>query len=150
MKVEKVLIAVDNSVCSEQAAQKGFEIAELFNAEIALINIVVPAPAVVSADFPVGPMLIENYDQASDNSHYLMEEIAKKFAKGKEVTFLTVIDTASHGITEQADQWGADLIVIGSHGRGGLYNLLIGSVSESVSRKSTCPVLIIPYREKEA
>ncbi|RZK49320.1 MAG: universal stress protein [Pedobacter sp.] len=148
MEVKKVLIAVDNSLCSEQAAQKGYEIASMFDADVALINIVVPAPAAVSADFPIGPILIENYDQASDNSKFLMEEIANKFARGKETTFLSVIDIASHGITEQAEAWGADLIVIGSHGRGGLFSLLVGSVSESVSRKSTCPVLIIPYKEK--
>ncbi|MBP8067832.1 MAG: universal stress protein, partial [Pedobacter sp.] len=38
------------------------------------------------------------------------------------------------------------LIVIGTHGRGGLYHFLMGSVAEHVARKSACPVLIVPNK----
>jgi nucleotide-binding universal stress UspA family protein len=56
-------------------------------------------------------------------------------------------------ILRSADELGADLIVMGTHGRRGLQRLLMGSVAEEVVRKATCPVLTVrmPFpREREA
>jgi nucleotide-binding universal stress UspA family protein len=49
-------------------------------------------------------------------------------------------------ILEQASKWGADLIVLGSHGRKGLKHFLLGSVSETVARHATCSVEIVRTR----
>jgi nucleotide-binding universal stress UspA family protein len=46
-------------------------------------------------------------------------------------------------INEVADEVGADLIVLGTHGRSGLERMLLGSVSETVSRHSSCTVLLV-------
>ncbi len=77
----------------------------------------------------------------------LLTEIENKHGHGINTTYLSIIDTASHGILQQAEEWHADLIVIGTHGRGGLYHFLMGSVAEHVARKSACPVLIVPNKE---
>jgi nucleotide-binding universal stress UspA family protein len=50
-------------------------------------------------------------------------------------------------IVEQADQTLADMIVIGSHGHGALFRMVLGSVSEGVVRQTDCPVLVVPIRE---
>jgi nucleotide-binding universal stress UspA family protein len=47
-------------------------------------------------------------------------------------------------IVELAKQWPADLIVMGSHGRGGVQRMLRGSVAEQVMRHAPCPILIAP------
>jgi nucleotide-binding universal stress UspA family protein len=49
-------------------------------------------------------------------------------------------------ILAQADQLQADLIVVGSHGHGATYDLLVGSISSGVIRKSKVPVLVVPAR----
>ena len=147
MDFKKILIAVDNSTCSEKAAKIGYETASKFGAEVALLNIIEPAPATVNPDFTLAPVFMEMYDNSQENSHMLLKEISNKYGNGIPTTYLTSLDTASHGIVQQAEEWGADLIVVGTHGRGGLYHFLIGSVAEHVARKSACPVLIVPNKD---
>ena len=53
-------------------------------------------------------------------------------------------DDVRRAIVDEADTVGADLLVIGSHGRSGFERLLLGSTAERVVRKSTCPVLVVP------
>jgi len=146
MDFKKIIIAVDNSICAEKAAKTGYEMAFKFNSEVALINIIEPAPAAVNPDFTLAPVFLETYDNSEENSHQLLKEIADKYSNGIATTYLSIIDTASHGIIQQAQEWGANLIVIGTHGRGGLYHFLMGSVAEHVARKSACPVLIVPNK----
>lgn len=147
MNFKKILIAVDNSTCSEKAAKTGYEMAKKFNSKIALLNIIEPAPTTVNPDYTLAPVFMEMYDNSDENSHLLLKEIEKKFAKGVSTTYLSTIDTATHGIIQQAEEWGAELIVIGTHGRSGLYHFLMGSVAEHVARKSACPVLIVPNKD---
>ncbi|RZK60620.1 MAG: universal stress protein [Pedobacter sp.] len=147
MEFKKILIAVDNSICSEKAAKSGYEMAAKFGAEVALLNIIEPAPATVNPDFTLAPVFMEMYDNSEENSHTLLQEISNKYGNGIPTTYLTSLDTATHGIIQQAEEWAAELIVIGTHGRGGLYHFLMGSVAEHVARKSACPVLIVPNKD---
>ncbi|MBC7416786.1 MAG: universal stress protein [Pedobacter sp.] len=149
MDVKRVLIAVDNSTCSEKAARVGYETALQFGAEVALVNIVEPIPANVNPDLTLAPVFLETYDNSKENSDFLLKEIELKFAKGTKTTYLSAVDTAAHGIIKQAEEWSADLIVIGTYGRTGLYHFLMGSVAEHVARKSACPVLIVPNKWEE-
>ncbi|MFD0941820.1 universal stress protein [Pedobacter boryungensis] len=147
MNFKKILIAVDNSTCSEKAAKAGYEMATKFGAEVALLNIIEPAPATVNSDFTLAPVFMEMYDNSEENSHTLLKEISNKHGNSIPTTYLTSLDTATHGIIQQAEEWGAELIVIGTHGRSGLYHFLMGSVAEHVARKAACPVLIVPNKD---
>lgn len=146
MNFNKILIAVDNSTCSEKAAKTGYEMAKTFGAEVALVNIIEPMPATINQDLTLAPVFLETYDNSEENSNVLLKEMEDKFAGGIKTTYLSVVDSAAHGIINQAEQWGSDLIVIGTYGRTGLYHFLMGSVAEHVARKSACPVLIIPNK----
>ena len=146
MNIKKILIAVDNSTCSEKAAKSGYEIAQKFGAEVALVNIVEPIPATMDQDLVLAPVFMETYDNSEENSHQLLKQIEDTYGNGVPTTYLSVIDSAAHGIIKQSDEWGSDLIVIGTYGRSGLYHFLMGSVAEHVARKSACPVLIIPNK----
>lgn len=149
MNLKKILIAVDNSTCSEKAAKTGYELAKTFGAEVALVNIIEPIPANINPDVTLAPVFLEAYDNSEENSHILLKEIEAKFSQDVPTTYLSVIDSAAHGIIQQSDEWGSDLIVIGTYGRTGIYHFLMGSVAEHVARKSTCPVLIIPNKYEE-
>lgn len=146
MNVKKILVAVDNSTCSEKAARIGYELATTFGAEVALVNIIEPMPATINQDLTLAPVFLESYDNSEENSHALLKEIEKTYGHGIHTTYLSVVDSAAHGIITQSDEWGSDLIVIGTYGRTGLYHFLMGSVAEHVARKSACPVLIIPNK----
>lgn len=148
MDYKKILIALDNSTCAEKAATAGYDLAAKFDAEVALLNIVEPAPATVNPDFTLAPTFMDLYDNSQENSRTLLKEMQNKFGNGQPTTYLSVLDTAAHGIVQQAEEWGADLIVIGTHGRSGLYHFLMGSVAENVASKAACPVLIIPNKHE--
>lgn len=149
MNYKRILIAVDNSLCAEKAAIAGYDLASKFEAEVALLNIIEPAPATVNPDFTLAPVFMEIYDNSEENSHLLLKEIESRHGRGVSTTYLSVLDTASNGIVKQAEEWNADLIVIGTHGRTGLYHFLMGSVAEHVARKAACPVLIVPNKSDE-
>ncbi|MBB5639259.1 nucleotide-binding universal stress UspA family protein [Pedobacter cryoconitis] len=146
MNLKKILIAVDNSTCSEKAAKTGYELAKNFGAEVALVNIIEPMPATMNQDLTLAPVFLESYDNSEEHSHQLLKEMENTYGNGIKTTYLSVVDTAAHGIIQQSDEWGSDLIVIGTYGRTGLYHFLMGSVAEHVARKSACPVLIIPNK----
>lgn len=146
MEYQKILIAVDNSVSAEKAAKVGYEIAAKYHADVALLNIITPSPAIANPDFGFAPAIVEIYDNEVENSSELLKTIERKFGNRANTTFLSSVDTATSGILQQAEEWHADLIVIGSHGRTGLNHFLMGSVAEHVARKSACPVLIVPNK----
>ena len=146
MNIKKIMIAVDNSTCSEKAARIGYEVAKTFEAEVALVNIIEPIPANINPDLTLAPVFMETYDNSEENSHVLLKEIENKYGLGIPTTYLSVVDSAAHGIIQQSDAWGSNLIVIGTYGRTGLYHFLMGSVAEHVARKSACPVLIVPNK----
>ena len=56
-----------------------------------------------------------------------------------------LVGTPANEIARLAEQEKAELIVMGSHGRGGVARLLLGSVAESVLRKASCPVLVVKH-----
>lgn len=146
MNYKRILIAVDNSTCAEKAAKSGYEMAALYDAEVALLNIVEPAPPIANPDFGFTPAIIDIYDNSIENSHILLKEFEDKFSNGIKTMYLSALDTATNGILQQSEEWHADLIVIGTHGRTGLNHFLMGSVAEHVARKSACPVLIVPNK----
>ena len=64
----------------------------------------------------------------------------------RRVSVEVVVGPAAFEIVRRAEERGADLIVVGSHGRGALRRFLLGSVAERVLREAGCPVMIVPDR----
>src|SRR5690606_13444471 len=74
------------------------------------------------------------------------EKIAKDEG-AQEVSSTVILGPAVDSILHQATSLSADMIIIGTHGHGALYNLLMGSTAKGIISKSPCPVLIIPPRK---
>ena len=71
-------------------------------------------------------------------------------ARGVACTSKVVEGNAATEITDRARTIGANMIVVGTHGRTGLAHVVLGSVAERVVRRATCPVLTIPFSKKNA
>lgn len=76
-----------------------------------------------------------------------LQQAAKQFSEAGAQVETAVLEgkgeRVADVIDEDADRWGADLIVIGTHGRTGLSRFLLGSIAEGVVRGSTVPVLLV-------
>jgi nucleotide-binding universal stress UspA family protein len=91
--------------------------------------------------------IMDVQNQLSEN---LIEKTIKKFGNGLQVTHFNEFGDTADGIISCSKEFGADLIVIGTHSRSGIDRLLMGSVAEHVVRHSEIPVLVVPLKESES
>jgi nucleotide-binding universal stress UspA family protein len=141
----KILLAVDDSKFSEAATEAVIRQARPQDTTVRVLN-VEEQPAHLTAGGMAG------YDPALDNE--LKDEVSEAEqlvsrtadllrSKGFEVTASAEMGDPKYKIIDVAEEWGADLIVLGSHGRSGLSRFLMGSVSEAVARHAHCSVTIV-------
>lgn len=150
VKYQRILIATDDSECSKKALQHGYSLAKHMEASVALIHVIEPAsPTNYGADPLMGqqPIIIpETTEIQEENSKKLLDEISRDFQDVKEVFTFSRIGTPKQEILTVASEWAADLIIMGTHGRTGFDHFISGSVSESVIRRASCPVLVVPSK----
>lgn len=148
VKYSRILIATDDSECSKKALQHGRYLANVMEASVALIHVIEPAsPTNYGADPLMGqqPIIIpETTEIQEQNSKSMLDEISKTFNDVKEVFTFSRIGNPKQEILTVAGEWAADLIIMGTHGRTGFDHFISGSVSESVTRRANCPVLVVP------
>ena len=78
-------------------------------------------------------------------SHQQLQQLADRLrASGVETTALQLQGKTVETVIAEADKLQAALIVLGSHGHGAVYNMLVGSVAEGIVRASKVPVLLVP------
>jgi hypothetical protein len=151
--IHRILIAVDDSSYSEQAVNYGVLLAKNLGSKITLVHVdEIPISSPYSAD----PLLNESPAMIPELMHIQEEASKLLFKKIKEqhgdvveMSTVTKIGRVQDEILSVADDCKADMIILGTHGRTGFDHFISGSVSESVARKSKCPVLIIPSPNKE-
>lgn len=147
----KILVAVDGSESSKRALNEAIRIAALSGAEVHAVYLVEKAPV-----FPY----TGHYDMATMNHNLrqlgltTLNEAAQAMAAAKVDgdTELLEMDNMTDDIAKClqrcARDYGADLVVMGTHGFRGVRRAVLGSVAEKFLRLSTCPVLLM--REQTA
>jgi nucleotide-binding universal stress UspA family protein len=143
MNIARILCPTDFSEASAHAIDLASMIAGWYKARIAAIHVV--SAAVIAPE--IGPST-GSIDQAPLNT--LRATTAACFSAASDAgvgvdVFLEVGSPAA-GILDRAAVLPADLIVMGTHGRGGFQHLVLGSVTERVLRRAVCPVLTVPPR----
>jgi universal stress protein A len=139
--LKSILVPIDFSACAIAALDFAVGLAARLDARIHVMNVV--GVQTLGAEYGV-PVTAEMADRVLEsNEQELVELIAARSqlaAFGPPV--LEVGDPRTQ-IEEQARALGADLIVMGTHGRRGVKRLVLGSVAESVLRAAPCPVLVV-------
>lgn len=141
----KILLAIDESESSQAALQNVKAMAWPAGTEIKVLNVVEP-PSLLMGREMSGPdpefEAVWNalQDQAKDLVAKAVEALRKP---GVEVSPALEEGDPKSKIIDLANQWHADLIVVGSHGRKALHRFLLGSVSENVARHAHCSVEIV-------
>ncbi|SEN95179.1 Nucleotide-binding universal stress protein, UspA family [bacterium A37T11] len=147
----RILIAVEDSSYSELALQYGFDLASKTGATVALVHVIDPPSAATYGSNPlVGQddsiILPEIADIQEENSKALLERLSRQWNQEGGLYTFQKIGHPSTEILLTAEEWGADLIVLGTHGRTGFDHFISGSVAEGVARRSIFPVLIVPNK----
>ena len=117
MAYSKILIAVDSSAFSMKAAKKGLELAHQLHAKAALLFVVDTSKAMGNLD--AGIMPNEALIILKKEAEQMLDELATMY-NGNELMKFMPEGHPSEDIVKTAENWEADLIVIGTHGRTGL------------------------------
>jgi nucleotide-binding universal stress UspA family protein len=144
----KLLVAVDLSVSTEIIMEKAEEIAKAFSAKIWILHNAEPAPDVL--EFKADPQAArESLAEKFHGEHRQIQEIAKRLREeGLKATALLVHGHTVEMILKEASKLDVDMIVVGSHGRSAMHQLLVSSVSEEILHKSRCPILVVPTHRR--
>lgn len=140
-----ILLASDGSEASRHAARMAVQLAQLHGASLTAVFVVDPYPYLgLGQTNPLGFQAYMAQAQAhAAQVHADMEALCRTQAPGLNLQLRLVEDVApADGIVQTAQAQGADLIVIGSHGRSGLARLMLGSVATKVVAQSLVPVLV--------
>ena len=140
MDAKRILIAVDDSPLAAHAASVGFDLARALHADVALITVIDPARnASPDSGIPASDLIAYAEREGRD----LLARIGETGAMQPRPLLFVPAGSPGAEIVKAAGDWQADVIVIGSHGRGGVSRLVLGSVAEAVTRHAPCPVLIV-------
>jgi len=144
----KLLVAVDLSESTQIVVKKAEELARALSAKVWIVHNAQPEPD--SVEFKSDPRSArESLSKKFHAEHRQIQEIANRLREaGVDTTALLVHGPTVDYILKEASELDVDMIVVGSHGRGAMYQLLVGSVSKGILHKSRCPVLVVPTHNR--
>lgn len=140
-----LLVAVDFSAVTDRQIAAVQRVATP-GREIHVLHVAEPDPDFVG--YEGGPAVVRDQVAAEfRQERQQVQALAGSLREaGFEATALVVQGPTVETILAQADRLGAVAIVVGSHGHGSLFDLVVGSVSAGVIRRSEVPVLVVPAR----
>lgn len=142
---QRILVAFDGSPVAGRALRDAIKLAREQHAQLRIVSVVdlgpvywVPLTGINVAEIEQA-VIQQTQKELSDavalaRRHGLDAETTVRRADGRRVT---------DEIVAEAKSWPADLIVLGTHGRGGIERLVLGSVAEGVARAAPVPVLLV-------
>lgn len=144
----KILVAVDESDTSLHALKHAIELARSLSATLRIVHVL------DMGWLPIGPEVAIDTGALSAARRSVGEKViaaardtAQQAGFAAEAGLIeteTPIQQVAEAIAREASRWGADLVVMGTHGRRGFQHLMLGSVAERMARLSSGPVLLIP------
>jgi len=137
-----ILVGVDDSEQARWALDEAIRLSRLMDARVCLVHVVDVAPVLVPEfafeEAMRGPGLVaEGWD--------LVHAMSERIPPGHRGQLLVREGPADKEIVMAAQEIGAELLVIGTHGRGLLGRFLLGSTAESVVRHAICPVVTVGH-----
>jgi len=156
--MNKVLIALDYDPTAQKVAEKGYSLAKTMKADVFLLH--VSREAIYYSSLQTNPIMgFEGFDNKDFSqyvtdegmdkaSQYFLEKI-KHHLHDESITTLVEKGDFADAILSMAKKLHVDLIVMGSHSKRWLEQILIGSVTEKVLRHTTFPLFIVPTKEQK-
>jgi nucleotide-binding universal stress UspA family protein len=141
----KILLPIDDSKFSEAAIQAVIAQAHSKDTEVRILHVVEPPSLLVARDMTGYDATLEAvWDEETKQAQALVAKTAERLrSHGIKVTTVVQQGEPKSLIIDASEEWHADLIVLGSHGRKALDRFLLGSVSEAIARHARCSVEIV-------
>lgn len=154
----KVLLAVDGSEYGNAAAESLTKRPPPAGSEVKIVSVMEPFQPYMAEVWALPAEFWDDMEKSAramtsvavENALAILKK-SKSFADGGGVTVHAeaIKGNPKHAIVDEAEAWGADLIVVGSHGYSGLKRVLLGSVSQAVASHAHCSVEIVRRRTEE-
>jgi len=141
--IRTILVPVDGSAFAECALSLALALSEKTGAEIRLAMVNEPL------DLTPGPWAEAFLSTHVEYLDSITRSIANRLAPGTHLSSALLEGEVAHALCIEAIDSGADLIVMSTHGRGGLTRMWLGSVADAVVRRSSTPVLLVRPSEGE-
>ncbi|HET9088306.1 MAG TPA: universal stress protein [Acidobacteriaceae bacterium] len=139
MNFKRILVAVDDTSIAAHAADVGIGLAKLLGVDLAFFHAIDTATQGSGEGIPADELA----KMAERDGRELLDAFRQRAGTTPQALGFLEFGKPATKILEGAKNWSADIIVIGSHGRGRVGSLLLGSVAEGVLRHASCPVLIV-------
>jgi nucleotide-binding universal stress UspA family protein len=154
--MKKVLIALDYNPTAQKVAEVGFSMAKAMNAEVFLLHVISDPVYYSSTEYsPImgfngfmetGQLQLNNIDALKKASLHFLDK-SRLHLGDKTIHTLVEEGDFADSILKSAKVLHADIIVMGSHSRKWLENIVMGSVTEKVLHKTSVPLFIIPTKK---
>jgi nucleotide-binding universal stress UspA family protein len=155
-KKTKVIIALDYDPTAQKVAETGFSFAKSMGAEVTLLHVITDPAYYSSREYsPImgfaghtstTPFKLDSIEGLKSASNHFLD-YSKQHLDDKSIQTMVEEGDVADSILKAAKNIQADLIVLGSHSRKWLENIVLGSVSEKVLHHTKIPVLIIPTKK---
>lgn len=148
----KIMVAVDGSPIAMHALEEAMQLAAIHGAELMSVY-VVEYPHTYISDLgydpsPIAETLVNEGRRVLEKAEHLMKSRHINF-KSLLVDSRPTFDSIAEQLQKVADEYEADIVILGTHGRGGFKRLLLGSVAQDFIQASARPVLLIPGRNRK-
>jgi nucleotide-binding universal stress UspA family protein len=155
--MKKVLIALDYDPTAQKVAEVGFSTAKSMKAEIILLHVITDPVFYSTAEYSpimgfsgymdMGPVVLDSIDGLKNASLQYLNK-SKQHLGDKTIKTIVKEGDFADAILETANEVHADFIVIGSHSRKWLENIVMGSVTEKVLHHTKIPLFIVPTKKQ--
>src|SRR5262245_17840758 len=147
LKITRILAPTDFSEPSKAAVKYAIELARQFSAKLYMLHVVSKAPAesTEGIEHPIGLFERMQDSARAELGKILIDHQARDVSS----EFASLVGTAHVEIVRYAKDRDIDLIVMGTHGRGLVAHMLMGSVAENVVRRAPCPVLTVRHPQRD-
>jgi nucleotide-binding universal stress UspA family protein len=149
VQIKRILVSTDFSPLADYAVKVAGEFARRYKAHLTVVHVMAPYFGGTEADVLAVPSAYYGRDLMTMLEERLEEVAAGLRKEAIEVDTLLPMGVPFVEIVKAARNLDVDLIIIATHGRGGLTHALLGSTAERVVRKAPCPVLSIRPKDEE-
>ena len=151
--MKRVLIAIDYNPVSEKVIDEGYKLAKLMDADICLLHVITEIgyydagyPAFIGYEgYSLAPEINLTEEVRRRGEDFM--EAALKHLNDPRVTTKTAEGDTAKEILKYANEWAADVIVMGTHSHSALEKLLMGTVASTVIEKTEIPVYLVPVKK---